>query len=435
MTTRRQVLGWAGLVGLGAVAGCGPDAPAPPSGPAPKDVLVLEGPDGVTVFSTATGAVLVPAGPAVVSSDGRGLARAQAVDGGTRLFSHRLPRGEQVFSGVLTGALAPRVVAPDSMLVALANPGATPYRPGRRDRTTIVVADAAGQRARLDLPGNLEPEAFDPAGRLLYVLDYVPPVAPDRYRVRVVDLASGTVQPLLTRDKSPVPSGAEEEMRGEGRQAVYDGNRDTLFTLYTHQPDHVHTRNLIDAGAREEAPHVHAFVHTLNLGGQWAYCVDLPAPFGENPAAGHAIARDPGGRVVVVDATSGSGLFIDPDGLTVQETFAFARAARSDRHRDRAVRAGRRADGRRRTRGGDPRRAALVGRHRDPWRGDRRRPALSRAGRGRCSGGSADRRGRAPDRDAGRHDAARGVPAVLIVSCERSSVACGRWPAARRRSG
>jgi DNA-binding beta-propeller fold protein YncE len=324
MTTRRQVLGWAGLVGLGAVAGCGPDAPAPPSGPAPKDVLVLEGPDGVTVFSTATGAVLVPAGPAVVSSDGRGLARAQAIDGGTRLFSHRLPRGEQVFSGVLTGALAPRVVAPDSMLVALANPGATPYRPGRRDRTTIVIADAAGQRARLDLPGNLEPEAFDPAGRLLYVLDYVPPVAPDRYRVRVVDLASGTVQSLLTRDKTPVPSGAEEEMRGEGRQAVYDGNRDTLFTLYTHQPDHVHTRNLLDAGARAEAPHVHAFVHTLNLGGQWAYCVDLPAPFGEQPAAGHAIARDPGGRVVVVDAGSGSGLFIDPDGLTVQETFTFA---------------------------------------------------------------------------------------------------------------
>ncbi len=294
MTTRRQVLGWAGLVGLGAVAGCGPDAPAPPSGPAPKDVLVLEGPDGVTVFSTATGAVLVPAGPAVVSSDGRGLARAQAVDGGTRLFSHRLPRGEQVFSGVLTGALAPRVVAPDGMLVALANPGATPYRPGRRDRTTIVVADAAGQRARLDLPGNLEPEAFDPAGRLLYVLDYVPPVAPDRYRVRVVDLASGTVQPLLTRDKTPVPSGAEEEMRGEGRQAVYDGNRDTLFTLYTHQPDHVHTRNLIDAGAREEAPHVHAFVHTLNLGGQWAYCVDLPAPFGEQ--AGGRPRDRPGSR-------------------------------------------------------------------------------------------------------------------------------------------
>ena len=323
MTTRRQVLGWAGLVGLGAVAGCGPDAPPPPGGAAPKDVLVLEGPDGVTVYSTATGAALVPAGPAVVSSDGRGLARAQAVGGGTRLFSHRLPRGEEVFSGVLTGALTPRVVAPDSMLVALANPGATPYRPGRRDRTTIVIADAAGQRARLDLAGNLEPEAFDPAGRLLYVLDYVPPVAPDRYRVRVVDLASGTVAPLLTRDKTPVPSGAEEEMRGEGRQAVYDRGRGTLFTLYTHQPDHVHTRDLINAGAREDAPHVHAFVHTLNLSGQWAYCVDLPAPFGENPAAGHAIARDPRGLVAVVDATSGSGLHVDPDGLTVRETFTF----------------------------------------------------------------------------------------------------------------
>jgi hypothetical protein len=323
MTTRRQVLGWAGLVGLGAVAGC-----ATASVPAvPDDLLVLEGPDGVSVLSTASGQPLVPAGPAVLSADGLGLARAEAAGGSTRLFSHRLPRGEEVFSGTVSGALTPRVVAPGGALVALADPGSSTHHPGRRDRTTLVVADGAGQRARLELDGNLEPEAFDPSGRLLYVLDYVPPVRPDRYRVRIVDLATGRIQPLQTRDKTPVPAGAEEEMRGEGRQAVYDKARDILFTLYTHQPDHEHTRDLIAGGARAGAPDVHAFVHSLHLGGQWAFCVDLPAPFGAESPAGHAIARDPSGAVVVVDAGAGAVAVIDPDGLVVRETSAFPRAS------------------------------------------------------------------------------------------------------------
>ena len=116
-----------------------------------------------------------------------------------------------------------------------------------------MVAGSAGQRSRVELPGNLEPEAFDITGQVLFVLDYLPPVAPDRYRVRVVDLHPRQLQPLFTRLKSVVPPGAEEEMRGEGRQAVY-GTRKArqLFTLYTHQPEHEHTRDLIN-GAREDA--------------------------------------------------------------------------------------------------------------------------------------------------------------------------------------
>ena len=104
----------------------------------------------------------------------------------------------------------------------------------------------------MELPGNLEPEAFSAAGERLFVLDYLPPAAPDRYRVRMVNLATGKLEPLLTPAKSVVPPGAEEEMRGEGRQAVYDAGRQLLFTLYTHQPDHLHTRDLL-AGARPGA--------------------------------------------------------------------------------------------------------------------------------------------------------------------------------------
>ena len=227
---------------------------------------------------------------------------------------------------MLPDRLAARATNPDGSLVALATPtgpGTGPYRPGGRERTTIVVAGSAGQRNRVELPGNLEPEAFDISGQALFVLDYLPPAAPDRYRVRVVDLATGELQPLFTRVKAVVPPGAEEEMRGEGRQAVYDTRSRQLFTLYTHQPEHEHTRDLIN-GAREDAPHVHAFVHTLNLTEKWAYCVDLPSPFGEHPAAGHAIALDPGGnRLCVVDATSGTVAVIDPNGLTISGTVRF----------------------------------------------------------------------------------------------------------------
>jgi hypothetical protein len=221
-------------------------------------------------------------------------------------------------------------VSADGRLVALAGgnggtAGGSTYRPAGRSRTTLVVADDGGERLRLDLPGNLEPEAFSADGQRLFVLDYRPATAPERYRVRMLDLTTRRLEPLVTRVKTAVRTGAEEEMRGQGRQAVYDPSRGLLFTLYTHQPDHLHTRDLI-AGARDGSPHVHAFVHTLSLREHWAYCIDLPAPFGQGPAARHAIALDraggPGG-LVVVEAVSGAIARLDPDALTVARTGSF----------------------------------------------------------------------------------------------------------------
>ncbi|WP_422772463.1 hypothetical protein ACN28C_05370 [Plantactinospora sp. WMMC1484] len=352
--TRRDVLrlagaALAGATGVGAIsasAGCQFRAGERAAGrgvPGPPDALVVELTGGrLAVVEAATGQLLVQPAPAVLSGDGRRLVRAEQSAGTTRLTAHRLPAGTAVSAGTLTGALAVRATSPDGDLVALADdtgPDHTPYRPGPRARTTIVIANGAGQRRRLELPGNLEPEAFDAARQALFVLDHLPPTAPDRYRVRVVDIASGRVEPLLTRVKAVVPEGVEEEMRGEGRQAVYDPVRKRLFTLYTHQPDHVHTRDRVAAtngagdgdeagdgaaGAREDAPHVHAFVHTLDLTERWAFCVDLPAPYGELSAVGHTIALSPDGtRLHVADTGSGALATIDPEGLTVLESFRF----------------------------------------------------------------------------------------------------------------
>lgn len=273
---------------------------------------------GLSVVDAGTGRATMPAAPSVVTADWSQVARTGWTGTGTTLSTHRLPDGAQVSGGTLKDRLDVRVVSPDGRLVALTNPS----RP--RSRTTLVVAGSSGERVRLDLPGYLEPEAFDASGDFLFVLDYLPPARPDRYRVRQIDLRAKAVQPLLTRLKAAVPAGAEEEMRGEGRQAVYDPLRRQLFTLYTHQPDHLHTRELV-AGARDDAPQVHAFIHTLHLTERWAYCVDLPEPFGSRAPEGHAIALSAdGSRLVVVDATTSAYAEIDPAGLTVTRTGSLA---------------------------------------------------------------------------------------------------------------
>jgi hypothetical protein len=173
----------------------------------------------------------------------------------------------------------------------------------------------AGQTGarQYDLAGVVEPDAFTADGTGLFVLEWLPATAPDHYRVRLLDLATGTVQPLLTRDKAPVPAGAEEEMRGDGRQAVLSADRQMLFTLYTHQPGHRHTRDLLSG----RPGNAHAFVHVLHLTERWAYCLDLPHPFGEGPAAGHALAAD-GRNLFVADVNSGKMAYASPRSLSIE---------------------------------------------------------------------------------------------------------------------
>jgi hypothetical protein len=320
MTSRRGLLKLAGTTALGmSIAACTSEKAAPKPPTVGGDLLAVELAGGLALIDAASGRTVVPPLVGATSPDWTILAQAQDANGGTQMTTRSTVDGNVMSTGTLHGRLQPRAVSPDGRLVAFTQPG-----DGGRDRTTVVVAGSSGEQRRLDLAGNLVPEAFSLDGALLYVLDYLPPAAPDRYRVRAIDLAAGKVQPLLTRLKTLVPPGAEEEMRGEGRQSVYAPSQQILFTLYTHQPDHLHTRDLL-AGARKDKPHVHAFVHSLNLSQGWAYCIDLPAPFGEHAAAGHAIALSPSGsRLVVVDAPGGAAALIDPVNLTVESVTRFA---------------------------------------------------------------------------------------------------------------
>lgn len=313
MTTRRNLLIIAGgVAATGGAAALAGRRDRDRSAVVVPDVVLAETRHGLVVLGGARPRGLGAA--AVVSRDG-GVVYAATSDGfgGSTLVRVNPVDGEPAGRTALAGRWVPRVVSGDGRSCALTT---TPpaVRPAARARTPLLVT-ADGRQRRYDLGGVVEPDAFTEDGTGLFVLEWLPPQAPDRYRVRLLDLVSGAVQPLFTRAKVPVPAGAEEEMRGEGRQAVLSPDRRLLYTLYTHQPDHRHTRDLI-AGRPGGA---HAFVHVLNLAERWAYCLDLPHPFGQGPAAGHAVAISADGRrLAVVDVTSGSLAYADTAALTIE---------------------------------------------------------------------------------------------------------------------
>ncbi|WP_203694409.1 YncE family protein [Catellatospora coxensis] len=313
MTTRRDVLTLLGVGAAAALTGCRAQTPAVPT--AAPDLVLVRAEGGLTVLRPS-GVERIGAG--LATPDG-GIVYAAAPAGvHTELTAIETRTGRRTAGPRLAGAWVPRVASADGRLVALAAPGTgeVTHVPSGRARTPLVVADTAGEVARLELAGNIVPDAFTVGGEGLFVLDWLPATAPDRYRVRQVDVATGRSSALLTRVKTAVPPGAEEEMSGEGRMAVYAPNRQVLYTLYTHQPDHRHTRDLV-AGRPGD---VHAFVHTLHLAEQWAYCVDLPAPFGEGPGAGHALAINPeGSEFYVADVTSGRFAVVGTEQLAVRE--------------------------------------------------------------------------------------------------------------------
>ena len=262
-------------------------------------------------------------GPAAaVSADGSlAYAVTRATTGGSVLVGLDPAKGVPIRSVALGGGWLPRAISPDGRSCALSrNPAAA--LPAARARTALLVTTEGRQR-EYDLTGVVEPDAFSQDGAALFVLEWLPATAPDHYRVRLLDLTSGTLSPLLTRDKVPVPRGAEEEMRGEGRQAVLSPNGQILYTLYTHQPGHRHTRDLI-AG---RPGNVHAFVHVLHLTERWAYCLDLPDPFGTGPAASHAIAIAPeGGPLAVVDVMTGHLAYADTTSLAIDRVVPVPRS-------------------------------------------------------------------------------------------------------------
>ncbi len=303
----------------GLLAACEKPAAVPPGNAG--DRLLVAHRDGLGIFDSGTQKWL--AEPKAATASG---ARLFSLEGET-LFVREAATAKVSDQSPLPGLWTPRAADHNQVaLVAGSHGAADIYRPEPRVSTSLLVMRDGKERKRFELDGNFEPEAFSQDGNRLFLLDYLPPKAPDVYRVRSLSLVTGEVEALQTRTKSLVPPGAEEVMRGQGRHAVHDTARGILFTLYTHLGDHQHTGELL--GVRPGAPNVHAFIHALHLQDGWAFCIDLPEPFGTGPAEGHTIALSTNNmQLYAIAAQHGTMAVIDPDGLNVMRVQKFTPAA------------------------------------------------------------------------------------------------------------
>ncbi len=272
------------------------------------ELLYLGSASGITALAPARGHVRFQETSAVPSRDWSVLYTTSSNGTTTTLRTLDPATGDVIDSRTMPGIFTVRTVSENGEMVALTPPpptGTDTYHPAAKDPTPLVIVRRGDpDPQRLDVPGNVEPEAFSLSGDALFVIDFVPPLAPERYRVARLDLTRGTVDDVRSKEEE-----LQEPMRGTARAQTVapDGRR--LYTLYTR-----------DATADEPAE---AFVHVLDLDAETASCVDLPAEFATDPLGAVAVTPS-GSRLFVYSPMAGALAELDTRTLEISRTAAVA---------------------------------------------------------------------------------------------------------------
>jgi hypothetical protein len=284
------------------------------SRPVPRETLLLGTEAGPLVVQVPSGTVLFDRPGTVASLGGSWLLSAAPSGGSTLLRTVGGSDAEPASTVRLDGTLDVRVVAESGGAVALMDPlpdGWDPQVPLPRSRTPIVVADPTGaaETRTYDLRGNFEPEAFSTDDRRLFMIQHLPAEAPTVYRVTVLDLRTGRVEPVFGPFKGPA-----ERMPGIRLQQVLSPNADQLYTLYSSaRPGYAPHHAPVPSGATV------SFVHVLSLQDGWAHCVGLPEELWDRPASEQAMATSPNGRLLyIADPTLGLVTVMDTASLEIR---------------------------------------------------------------------------------------------------------------------
>jgi YVTN family beta-propeller protein len=267
-----------------------------------NEVLFLRTNEGITLLQTSPTRNVVRFPDAISSTDWSAVVQTAPAGADTRVMAFDSSSGRQLWSREVDGRHEAKVASPGAEMVALGNPrGQDGYLTGRSHTTLMILEQGVGEARAIQLAGNYEPEAFSTDGQSLFVVEYLPPMQPTRYRVRRLDLKTERVVGVYTVDAE-----LQEAMEGTARvqAASPDGRR--LYTLYT-----------VDDGRGTP----HAFVHVLDLDELWAHCVDLPHSFGRAPEQTIGISVAPDGKhLYAADTSTGTVAEIDTTSLAVTRT-------------------------------------------------------------------------------------------------------------------
>ncbi|MEA2422292.1 MAG: hypothetical protein QOF55_1391 [Thermoleophilaceae bacterium] len=242
------------------------------------------------------------AGPSgVLSPDGG--SRYVTVPAGRNTVVERVDStgGRIAASALLRGKFTIPVVALDGTAAGLSHDGSTlvlirPRAGFPRARTTLAILAAARLRTRriLTLRGDFSFDALAPDGATTFLVNYVAPNDPTRYRVRALDSGSGRLLPRPVVD----PHERGDAMRGYPITRVASPDGRWHYTLYD------------GAG---KLP----FVHALDTQQRRAKCIDLEAfPGNVDPYELH-LGMSGGGRTLVVATSAGALETIDTTSFRV----------------------------------------------------------------------------------------------------------------------
>ncbi len=266
------------------------------TGPAPLTGVVLFGSGtSVTAVDAATGSTLFTRTGVPALGDRSTLFATSAEGPGASLEAYDSGSGELLSSVRVPEGFGVRVAANDGSRVALVRGAPEPgdWTPHPRATTEILVADPSGatRARRYVLDGNFDPEAFSLDGRQLLLLEYVPPTAPEAYRVVRLDLDRGVVFPVLLSHVKRIA----ETMSGTRLEQLASPDGRFLFTLYTSQPPAY-------SGDGSKVSEPVAFVHALDLRNATAHCIALPEELWGGDPRVEAMALSPNGAFLhVVD--------------------------------------------------------------------------------------------------------------------------------------
>jgi hypothetical protein len=249
------------------------------------------GADGLPVLGVDAG------GTGVVARSGDARYVTVPANGNTVIARVNPHGGRIVASRVVRGTFTIPAVAYDGSAAGLSADGRTlvliqPRAGFPRAQTPLMVVDA--QRIRtlqiVRLRGDFSFDAISPRGSLVYLIEYVSPTDPTRYRVRAYNLGTNRLLPNPVVD----PREPGEKMGGSPLTRATSPNGRWAYSLY-------------DAAGKTP------FVHAFDTSTRSARCVDLDALTGTNlshmslhvDAPAHTLTVNNGRRsLTVIDTRS-----------------------------------------------------------------------------------------------------------------------------------